>query len=421
MTSTQLREPERDERYRRLADLLHEQFGMSIENFPQSLARMLLDRLPQTISDGDPAVLRRIVSACSIGETMFMRHAEHFAALRHIAPALPSARAGRKLAVWSAGCATGEEAYSLAAVLGSSLVNEVDVLGTDMNPDSIARAQRAQYGLWSLRGVDIAAHASWLHTEGLRVDVETRTRQLTRFAVLNLVKEPYPDGLDVIFCRNVLLYFSESAAQKVLERLAASLQPGGILFLGYTDAQPRISAGLVACAWQGVRYFQRPLSHPERGVPVREPEPPLPAPALAPEAGSSRLSFEAALGFAIGLAGQGQVDDALAAVRELCARFPLEVEPNVLGTLIAQEAGKLDVALDFARRAGFLTPHEPMPHYLLAACLEQAGEKRLAGQRFSMALMSLAGTDLGKAIAHGGGLTGFQLRRMIELGLEKTR
>src|SRR5690606_13807943 len=100
----------------------------------------------------------------------------------------------------------------------------------DLNPDAIERARLGEYRPWSLRGVESSATEGWLEPSPCGVRVAQWLRQLVRFEVANLCLDDFPTDLDIIFCRNVLLYFRPDAAQRVLARFAESLRPGGVLF-----------------------------------------------------------------------------------------------------------------------------------------------------------------------------------------------
>jgi chemotaxis protein methyltransferase CheR len=202
----------------------------------------LLARLQDAPSD---ALVQSVLRQVTIGETYLFRHPEHFAAIREVVvPERMSARAaGRELRAWSAGCATGEEAWSLAMTLrsGAGAGWRVSVLGTDINKRALETARSGRYGAWSVRstlpcptgmtrplsdgGLQIAP---WLH-EGVRFDY------------LNLHDPIYPSlftgtqGLDLIVCRNVLVYFLADAATQVLARLRDCLADGGWLLVGALD------------------------------------------------------------------------------------------------------------------------------------------------------------------------------------------
>jgi chemotaxis methyl-accepting protein methylase len=142
--------------------------------------------------------------------------------------------------VWSAGCATGEEAYSLAMVLaekGPSFARGVHILGTDASPAAIRKAKAARYGAYALRDTSPerrSAHFD-LHPDG-KAEVKTEIRERVCFeSRLLALEEPADESLDVIVCRNVLIYLDVEARAQAIQLFASRLKPGGYLLLGPSD------------------------------------------------------------------------------------------------------------------------------------------------------------------------------------------
>ena len=229
--------------------------------------------LLQRAARREPAVVHDLCQAVSVGETFFFRQPEHF---RFVAQTLLPELAGRaEVRAWSAGCATGEEAYSLAACLldlapaGVS----VSVLGTDLLERNLAAARKAEYGAWSRRESGPMLHPL-LATHGTRATVSPRVREVTKFQQHNLLQPP-PGQFELIFCRNVLVYFSPGAVHTVVGHLAQALVPGGALCFGSMDLgeQP---PGLVRWGQPELLIYRRPLPVARA---TAQPAPP-PAPAL---------------------------------------------------------------------------------------------------------------------------------------------
>ncbi|HZY03438.1 MAG TPA: protein-glutamate O-methyltransferase CheR [Anaeromyxobacteraceae bacterium] len=186
----------------------------------------LLSRLRQA----DPAAIEALVEHSVVGETYFYRHPEQFAALqRHLFVQPGPIRA------WCAGCATGEEPYSLAMALLEGGREEVGdrVLATDVSERALERARRGAYDPWSLRRLPAELLGRYLGAEGEVRLVAPRVRQMVSFARHNLVTDPPPGGpFDLVLCRNVLIYFAPVVAAEVLYRLLSTVRPGGFLALG---------------------------------------------------------------------------------------------------------------------------------------------------------------------------------------------
>src|SRR5260370_11279854 len=232
------------------------------------------DQLLRRAKQRDRTVVHALCQAASVGETFFFRHPEHF---RYLASTLlPELLASKRTAVraWSAGCATGEEAYSLAACLLelSPLGVAAEVFATDLLERNLAAARAGVYGLWSRRPSGPLLHAVFRDLSKDRVAVLDRVRAVTRFAEHNLL-DPAPGEFEIIFCRNVLVYFSPEAAPTAVQHLARALAPGGALFFGSMDvSEPPpelISAGLPE-----LQIFRRPA---RTGGKKPRPTPPPPA------------------------------------------------------------------------------------------------------------------------------------------------
>jgi chemotaxis protein methyltransferase CheR len=185
------------------------------------------------------------VSELTVGETYFFREPNHFDFLRRRAlPGLLALRgAGHVFRVWSAGCASGEEAYSLGILFEEQLLDRsLHLVGTDISRIALGKAERARYNAWSLRN----AKSDWIdlyfeRCPNNQFQLAPRIRKLARFQYLNLALDEYPSfftgiwGSDIIFCRNVLIYLDRDTVRAVARRLFESLGDGGWLITGPSD------------------------------------------------------------------------------------------------------------------------------------------------------------------------------------------
>jgi len=254
---------------------------------------------------------KALLDAVLVGETYFFRHPEQFRFLASEAVPAALRRGSLVLRGWSAGCASGEETYSIAACLLGMAPSgvRVEVLGTDLHEGRLEFARRGVYGNWSRREAGPLLYPVYENTavEG-RVSVLDHVRAVTKFAQGNLL-EPLAQShgqFDVIFCRNVLTYFSPDAVQTALGHLARALVPGGFLLLGTVEVD-HPPAGLVRVGMPELQAFRRPLPQeqaPTRPV-VRGPEParvamrvapppaPTPVPVPVPPPSPVRMHLEA--------------------------------------------------------------------------------------------------------------------------------
>ena len=203
-----------------------------------------------------------VTEAVTVNETSFFRDAglfDHFA--RSLLPALLARRGtSRRLRIWSAACSTGQEAYSIAMVLDEmGLLTagwSVDLIATDLSRDAIARAAEGRYdALEMARGLTQDQRARWFRHEGEHWCVAPHLRRMVDFRAFNLLDSfGWLDDLDFVFCRNVLLYFTNAARAGVLERIAETMAEDGLLLLG--DAESCDSLALTALG-EGV-YMKNP-------------------------------------------------------------------------------------------------------------------------------------------------------------------
>lgn len=203
------------------------------------------DHLIERDPEGEELV--RMVNALTTNKTEFFREAHHFALLRtEILERRAAGHGPRRLRIWSAGCSSGEEAYSIAFTVLAGLAGavgwDVRILASDIDTDVLARAERGVYLAERAAGVPAALRERYFRrgrggNEGL-VRVRPEAARLVTFRRINLRDEPWPirAAFDAIFCRNVLIYFDRALQQEVVRRLVAHLQPGGYLFLGHSES-----------------------------------------------------------------------------------------------------------------------------------------------------------------------------------------
>jgi len=230
----------------------------------------------------------------TIGETFFFRYAEQFAALREtILPDLLAARAAeRSLRIWSAGCSTGAEPYSLAILvhelLGRALPDwQVTILGTDISAAALATARAAAYGRWALRTSPPEERMRYFRAvppqpgaarEGGYALRETY-RRMVRFERRNLLElvgggaPPHLDGFDLILCRNVLIYFEAETVAALMRAFGARLRDRGWLLIGHAEPNPAFAGWLDAVSLPGTVAYRRPGE-----APPAEARPPRAAP-----------------------------------------------------------------------------------------------------------------------------------------------
>lgn len=222
------------------------------------------------LTDGE---LDAIACRLTIGETYFFRERKSFDALEtHILRPLVDSRRGkeRRLRIWSAGCATGEEAYSIAILLHRTLPDlsewNISILATDINPVFLRKATGGEYGEWSFRGVP-----RWLKEKYFTVNGNGRyvladsIRKMVTFDRLNLADDPYPsllnhtNAMDIIFCRNVLMYFSPDRMKKTVGGFRNSLLDGGWLVVSPCEVCHGLFPGFKPVTLDDAVFYRKEL------------------------------------------------------------------------------------------------------------------------------------------------------------------
>lgn len=226
---------------------------------------------------------RQLAERLTIGETYFFRDLGVFSLLRdRLLPELIDRLAQkRSLAIYSAGCSTGEEAYSLAIMLAELLPDwqqwQLFILGTDINQVAIAKAQKGIYGSWSFRMVPPEIQQRYFHQINKHTwQLDDRIRRLVTFRYENLLShQPYKIyNLDLILCRNVFVYFTPSAIATVLNKFCNLLKPGGYLIAGHNELYGHNLGNFVTRVFPESVVYERlitsqfyhphPHPHPER-------------------------------------------------------------------------------------------------------------------------------------------------------------
>jgi chemotaxis protein methyltransferase CheR len=239
----------------RVAELIRERSGLTFPeirvrdveaSIERAIKRHRLGGLPDLLRtlDADAPTRDALVAELTIGETYFKRDPAQFELLRRrILPELLASRPpSRPLRIWSAGCASGEEPYSIAMLLdelGAS--GRAQIIGTDISRPRLVDAQRAVYSKWSLRGSTPVMREKYFLERGRYYELIPRIREQVEFRYLNLAEDRFPSlaagiwGMDLILCRNVLIYFDRATVDRVAGKLLASLSEDGWLVLGASD------------------------------------------------------------------------------------------------------------------------------------------------------------------------------------------
>lgn len=244
----------------RLRDLVYQVAGIF---HPDNKLRLLFDRCGRRMKELKVTTLRdyfdcltvkpirqseliALLNEITIGETCFFRNQPQLDALRQVVvPKIIEAKAKmplRRLRIWSAGCSTGEEPYTLSMLLREEpLLKDwtVEIIATDLNERSLTHAKNALYGSYSTRNLTAFYRQKYFVPVGEQLQVQPATRTNVSFSRVNLsddARMTFMKSLDIIFCCNVLIYFDLASKRRVIQHFYNNLLPHGYLFLGHSES-----------------------------------------------------------------------------------------------------------------------------------------------------------------------------------------
>jgi chemotaxis protein methyltransferase CheR len=424
--------PVPDNLRRQLRDLVAQQIGLS---FPPNRWTDLQRGLAGAVGELGFADLRTgaewlvsasltktqldvLASHLTIGETYFFREKKTFEVLAsEVLPELVSRRKrNRRLRIWSAACCTGEEAYSLAILLRQVIPDLADwfvtILATDINNRFLQKAASGVYGEWSFRGTPSGFKERYFaRTENGRYAIRSEIKKQVTFAQVNLVQDVFSslvvetNAMDLILCRNVLMYFSPEQAQKVIHNLRRSLVHDGWLVVSPSDPSTTLSSSFAAVNFPGVILYQKRSASGEKKLFPATPAdlgpavssslkaPLAEAPSLskahrqAPAETWSKADRSEAHSIAESLYKSGRytevVDSLLPWSNEL---FTLEVPTVRILARSFANLGMLTDALTWCGRWVNADRLDPSGHYLRAVVLQELGESNQSQRSFQTAI-----------------------------------
>jgi chemotaxis protein methyltransferase CheR len=381
------------------ADILSTESGLTFSSARRPYAEAAMRRAMAKAHFRDPgqyvaqlktrsSLLGTLVDEVVVGETYFFRDPAQFEAIRTaILPEVFSRRSGREVRVWSAGCASGEEAYSLAIVLEELGVHEATtIVATDVSLAAIETARKGIYGAWSFRGTEPSRYLHCLQPRNGKWSVAPRLRDRIEFAVQNLAR---PQGtllgeFDLILCRNVLMYFDQATAARVGSFLAQSLARGGWLIISPADPMLVGQTGLEQVTTTAGIFYRR--AQPTPAFLATAPIPKLadypgfePAPVdLFQTEAPMRVQSPEATMLVQSPAPEGAREQTFHETATAAGVDALDPQFHVLQALRLLDMNSPAAAAASARRALFLNRSVAMAHFALARSLRLLGWHEVA-------------------------------------------
>jgi chemotaxis protein methyltransferase CheR len=351
--------------------------------------------------------LHAFIDLVTIGETYFFRNEPQFAALRdHIVPGYVRDRllGARRINVWSAACSTGEEPYSIAMMLLETLPAaeawNVSVLATDVNRDHLRRARRAVYSPRAVRLVPPAWLEKYFTRRGAEYVLRDEVKRRVTFEHHNLVADPFArpemQHVDLLFCRNVTIYFPLPTTRAVMEKFAGSLASDGWFFIGDAETLWQVSDRFKLVEIGGAFLYRHADRVPVVAPPLPPPPPSVVAPVLPVKSSPASpkrapVDTTALVNDAVQLADAGRDDDALATLQRVIAADNLAAEAYYLTGVILARAGRTPEAITALRRVIYIDPTAALAYASLAGVYRSTGETGKARREFQNAIRTLAG------------------------------
>jgi chemotaxis protein methyltransferase CheR len=416
-----------DAQFAAIRDMLAATAGLHFDNTRrQSLTYFVRNRLEES---GCPDVdaylalvtgpdntyeLQRLIDEATVQETYFFRNTPQIRALRrHVLPELIKHSAERPLTIWSAGCATGEEPYTIAMLVRELLPNatpeQVTILATDVSTAALEAARAAHYGPRAVAMTEPGDVNRWFIPEKDGYRVRDDVRDLVTFRHHNLVTEPVPYApgqLDLLLCRNVTIYFSRATTRALMERFHAALSDGGYLFLGHSETLWQLSDAFTLVPLGDAFVYRKNTSGQRRStLPDRRLASEVP-PVLVGErrglVGDRRRNAKVVptqptvadhLRAARQALASGRYLDVIEQAKAGAAIDPLDAEAHLLAGQGLANLGRHAEAVPELRKVLYLDPGCARAHLLLAGSLDRLGERAAAARSYRMAAAVVNGAD----------------------------
>jgi chemotaxis protein methyltransferase CheR len=462
--------------------LVHERTGIVTNNRRGDLANMLAelaklhrcelralyDAMASSADGGE--LFQELIDKVTVNETHFFRNTPQFEALeKRILPDLiQKRRSVRTLRIWSAGCSTGEEPYSIAALLHRILPDlaswRILILATDISHHALNVARAGLYGNWSFRQTPPSFRSTWFQPKGKKSQISSTLMKMVTFNRLNLAENSYPSissqtcNMDIILCRNVFIYFDADTTAAIINRLYHAAVDGGWLLVGHSEPSALFSQ--FGChELPGTTVYQKKqvasviadltLAPVPPAAETQAPSEAAPMPVIKEEIRAAdvrppRHSIDEVEQWI----SAGRLDDALrelndhirfqpdvARTRCLAAKVyssqmklpnaseqiqkALEIEPlNVIchfvQGLIHQETGNTEGAIASYRRCTFLQPDFLLAQYMTALALRRRGEFSHAARLARQLDNALRQMKPSAKIQEGDGLTAGQMLKLVQ-------
>lgn len=427
-----------------------------------------------------------LASYLTIGETYFFRDKESFEVLEsHILPELICSRQGneKRIRIWSAACATGEEPYSIAILMSKMIPDikdwNITILSTDINPRFLQKATEGVYTKWSFRNTPPWVKERYFKiTKNGRFEILPSIKKMVTFSYQNLGEDSYPslltntNAMDIIFCRNVLMYFSQNFSSQVIQKLYRSLVEKGWLIVSPCETSHILFSQFATLNFNNSIFYRKTTTNNKLQdasckmheiIPLAQDYEFIPEPAqgiippeseIAEEIEEARsedpqqqesylealelyrkghytetikqvaelLSKNGRSSMAMGLlvrafANQGRLSEASELCNKAIDADKLNPSLHYLLATILQEQGALDEAIKSLKRALYIDPDFVLAHFTLGNLIKQQGRLKESRKHFDNALTLLQSHSNEDILLESEGITAGRLKEIIRLSI----
>lgn len=384
-----------------------------------------------------------LIVLLTVGESYFFRDKGQFELLRSIIlPRLVKRRKSeRTLRVWSAGCAAGEEPYSLAMLIHETFSNLQDwrvmIVGTDIKKEFLEKARKGIYGAWSFRMAMEGMRERYFTERDGRFELDPRIKDMVTFRRGDLVNDVFPEpggelrDMDLILCRNVFIYYDRKTVASIVEKMAGALKEGGYLITGHWELfsspsglRPRMFPE--SLAYERVKKDVPAEFKPYYPAPAAK-DPAWPGPAavlprpVAPTDAKETAQTFISVDSAEELFKNGAYREAVQNLKAVLAIDPADFRSLILIASAHANLGEHDQAVDYLRRAIKMDRLSVEPYYLLAHIAEEKGDREEAVENLRKVIYlepSAVAAYLELASIHENGGDGEKARRMRKAALD---
>jgi chemotaxis protein methyltransferase CheR len=404
-------------------------------------------------SDEHSPAWQRLIYALTIGETYFLRDTSHFTILReNILPRLLLQRRQAKdlrLTIWVVGCATGEEAYSIATTLAETIPDlsawRINLYATDINQRAIDAGKRGIYRDWSFRHTPPAFKQRYFTQVEDGWQISLSIQKMVSFLRMNVLSGTPAPQADIIFCRHVLMYFSKPFAQKAESNLYQALSPGGWLIMGQAEALRSKREAWILHMFPGTPIYQK-ADHMQRNEPISYPtRPENPHKAPSPEAAAQYQKAVESLHrdradlaefhlselleespqhprahslLASLLASRQAYPEALTHIEAALSADGLLADAHYIKALVQLEQGDAEGAIQSFSAAIYCQRQHTLASYMLGNIYKQRADKVKAERNWKNAQRTLEGRPDSEFVSEFSDMTVSRLRSLLEKALD---